>query len=84
MSRKIDFIGIGITLPHNSDPFIHYRFDSYEMCDRFRKCLKLFGLTDEEITPMVLYFFDALYGDKPWPPTPPFDAPEHYTGPTVD
>ena len=82
MSKKIDFAGLGIAIPVQTtiDPM----FDSYDLCIRFRLYLRCFGLTDDDIRPMQRYYLDALFHEKPWPPEPPFDAPEYYTGPTFD
>ena len=82
MSRKIDFVGLGLTIPTQTT--IDPEFDSYDLCIRFRLYLRCFGLTDDDITPMQTYYLDALFHEKPWPPKPSFNAPEHYTGPTYN
>ena len=82
MSKKIDFVGLGIDIPVQTD--IGYHFDSTALCMRFQLYLRYFGLSFAEIIPMREYYLDALFDEKPWPPEPPFEAPEHYTGPTFD
>ncbi len=82
MNKKIDFVGLGIAIPEQTG--IDYNFDSYKLCIRFWQYLRCFRLTDDEIEPIQRYYLDALFQEKPWPPDPPFDAPEHYTGPTYD
>lgn len=82
MSKKIDFVGLGLTIPIQTT--IDPEFDSYDLCIRFRLYLRCFGLTDDDIRPMLSYYWDALFHEKPWPPIPSFDAPEHYTGPTFN
>ena len=85
MGRKIDFLSIGIVVPPKfSSPFSNYHFDIYTLMSKVYERLSCFGLTGDESVPIALYYYDAVYEEKPWPPDPPFDAPEHYTGPTFD
>ena len=81
--KKIDFEQLGITFIPNQNSLFR-KYDTVNILYHFSQFMFQYGLTNDNIMPIISYLQDALYQEKPWPPNPPIDAPDGYSGPTFD